>query len=111
MKGSDRFAGEELRAVCTCCGRELSVVNLSLGGLFVASDILPRVGEIVTLELILPDKSPVKLQGTVAWTNEGALRRAPELPEGYGIRLVQVDIMTKLALLNYLKQTDSHQVR
>lgn len=111
MKSSDRFSSHEIRAVCCCCGRKLDVINVSLGGLFVASEIRPRVGESMTIELRIGTQAPFRIQGQVAWVNEGKTLPAPELPLGYGVRIHEIDMVAKLALLNYLRHVGDNQVR
>jgi hypothetical protein len=111
MKGSDRFNSAQVRAVCCCCGRTVEVRNLSLGGAFVASEELPRCDESVSLEVSLPGQASFRLLGIVSWVNSPTNKRAPELPAGYGLRFLNIDMVHKLQLIAFLKQREEERVR
>jgi hypothetical protein len=111
MKGSDRFASAQVRAICCCCGREVEVRNLSLGGAFVAAEELPRLNESVTLELSLAGQPPIHLVGIVSWVNAPTNKSAPDLPLGYGLRFVNIDMVHKLKLIAFLQQCEERRVR
>lgn len=109
MKASDRFQGGPVRATCRCCGRVYDVLNLSLGGFFLAGESHPRIGETMRLEVELPDQAPIPVGATVAWTNEGDDRHAPELPNGFGVRIVTIDMVHKINLIHYLRRIEEQQ--
>jgi hypothetical protein len=111
MQGSDRFSGDKIKAICTCCGRRLDVVNLGLGGAFVATDSLPRVDESVAIELSLDDTPPFRALGIVAWINSDPDRKAPDFPVGYGVRFQGLDMVNKITLMNFLRQAERRKVR
>lgn len=104
MKSSDRYAAKGVVAICRCCGRQHAVLNLSLGGMFVASDSRPRIGEPVSFDVLLPGHQPFRVAGTVAWVNDRQKPRAPELPEGFGLREQQIDLAGKLAVVQHLRE-------
>jgi hypothetical protein len=109
MKGADRFIPSQIHATCCCCGRKVQLLNISLGGYYVAAEVRPRIGESMSIEVDLGTQPPFRIYGQVAWINESAKPRAPELPPGYGVRIMQIDMVAKLALLNYLRRLE--QVR
>ncbi len=111
VKGSDRFASTRVQAVCCCCGRAVEVHNLSIGGAFVASEELPRPDESVALDVSLAGQGPFRLLGIVSWVNAPASKRAPDLPTGYGLRFINIDMVHKLKLIAFLKQCEEQRVR
>jgi hypothetical protein len=47
----------------------------------------------------------------VSWTNDPAAPRAPDLPQGLGIRITRIALPDKVALLDLLKRTSPGHVR
>ena len=109
MKASDRFMIEGIS--CELGGRPLKVANLSLSGLFAITDLALVPGQHVELTLQLPDRKPFRVLGQVSWTNDPAAPRAPDLPQGLGIRLTRIALPDKVALLDLLKRTSPAAVR
>jgi hypothetical protein len=72
--------------------------NLSQNGMFFLSDLLDgRAGEDVEVEIDLPDNGqPILIRGEVRWIDERPLR------PGMGIRFVDVDIMERRRLANFV---------
>ena len=83
MKATERFFVNGV--ICRYDGRGLPVANLSVGGLFAATEQPPPRGQVVSLELDLGDSHTHPILGTVTWVNDGHDPRAPELPAGFGI--------------------------
>ncbi len=99
MRASDRVAVEG--ATCQVAGRELRVVNLSLGGFFVEDPegALPP-GQFVACVLRLPRAGePLGLVGKVAWRREGDAK-----PAGYGVQITRIELREKLALVDWLRR-------
>jgi hypothetical protein len=109
MKASDRFVIEGV--TCELGGRPLKVANLSISGLFAITDLALVSGQHVEMTLHLPDRAPFRVLGLVSWTNDPAAPRAPDLPQGLGIRLTRIDLPDKVALLDLLKRTSPAAVR
>ena len=103
MKATDRFAIEGV--ICELDGRELKVANLSISGLFAITDLALMAGQHVEMSLRLPDRSPFRVLGLVSWTNDPAAPRAPDLPQGLGIRITRIALPDKVALLDLLKRS------
>ena len=111
MKATERFFVNGV--VCRYDGRGLPVANLSVGGLFAATERPPLRGQVVSLELDLGDSHTHPILGTVTWVNNGNDPRAPELPAGFGIRITKIDFPAKLAIVHVLKRLEngSHRTR
>jgi hypothetical protein len=80
-----------LRGVCHIQGNRVAaagaVCNLSLGGVYLAIDPAPRVGENVLLSFVLPGGAgPIAVEAVVCWDNSG--RKAPGLPAGCGLEFL-----------------------
>lgn len=102
MKAADRF--DIVGATCLLQGERWSVLNVSVGGLFVATPHCPVKGQFVDLELELPGREPFTVAGVVSWINDPAAPRAPELPQGFGLRIHRIALADKVALLDLLKR-------
>ena len=111
MKASDRFSAGRVQASCMCCGRVYEVLNVSLGGMFLAGESHPRIGETMTIEVTVPERPPFRVSVSVAWTNTGDEPRAPELPTGFGVRIHNIDMVAKISLLQYLRRIEEQRVR
>jgi PilZ domain len=109
MKATDRFNIDGV--VCELGGRPLKVANLSISGLFAITDLALTVGQHVEMILHLPDRAPFRLTGLVSWTNDPASPRAPDLPQGLGIRITRIALPDKVTLLDLLKRTSPGAVR
>jgi hypothetical protein len=109
MKATDRFIIDGV--VCELDGRQLKVANLSISGLFAITDLALTPGQHVEITLRLPERAPFRLLGQVSWTNDPAAPRAPDLPQGLGIRITRIALPDKVALLDLLKRTSPGNVR
>ena len=66
MKASDRY--RVTGAECLVDGLRLPVANLSVGGLFAVTDRPPIAGQVLSLELDLPEHDPLYIGGLVTWS-------------------------------------------
>jgi hypothetical protein len=105
VKASDRYAVEGV--TCRHDGRVLPVTNLSVSGLFVASDRPPLSGQAVSLELVFDGRPSFSIVGTVTWVNTAIDPKAPELPPGFGVRIASIPLPAKLAILDALRRARS----
>jgi hypothetical protein len=101
MKASDRY--DATGAACVVDGRRLPIANLSVGGLFAVTDLPPIAGQVVNLELALPEQPPLRISGQVTWVNE---QHHTHLPPGFGIKITRISFVDKLALLGYLRRSN-----
>jgi hypothetical protein len=102
LRAGDRFhvAG----VTCELGGEVLPVVNLSLGGFYVATERAPIAGQVVATRLRLPGGVTVNAWGRVAWVNEADRRVQRALPPGCGIQATRVSFGDKLAIVSALRQ-------
>ena len=67
-------------------------VNISGGGLFIATGAILTVDTLLNLEFKLPkQKKRISCQGRVAWVNHPDWLKKTELPVGMGVEFVDVD--------------------
>ena len=109
MKGSDRFFVEGV--ACRINGLSWPVANVSVGGLFVATDFALMVGQVIELELILQDRPPFRVLAKVTWLNDPAEPKAPDLPRGFGFHITRIGLADKLAIVDLLKRTPPAALR
>lgn len=109
MKASDRYLVKDVS--CLLDGHALRVGNLSVGGLFVATDRPPMKGQVLSLEIALKGRPPFRIVGRVSWINRPEKPEAPALPQGFGIKITQIAMADKLALVDLLKRSAPHAVR
>lgn len=109
MRGSDRFFVEGF--TCLYDGRPLPVANVSVGGLFVATELPLMVGQVVELELALQGREPFRVLARVSWFNDPETPKAPDLPQGFGIQITRIGLADKLAIVDVLKRTPPAALR
>jgi Tfp pilus assembly protein PilZ len=102
MKGNDRYQIPGL--TCTIDGQTMPVVNLSVGGFFVASSEPLTLGRPVTAVLGLRDGMAFEVSAKVVWIN-GALRpRVAHLPPGFGLKVQRMSFPDRMELLRILAE-------
>jgi hypothetical protein len=109
MKAADRFFVDGVS--CVFDGQQLSVANLSMGGLFAATDRPPALGQVVRLDLTLGKRAPFPVVGRVTWVNDPADSRAPGMPRGFGIKITEIAFPDKLAIVHLLKRSPARTAR
>ena len=83
--------------------RSALALNLSEGGLYLASDEPPPAGSTVSLELRLPtDSGPVAIAGRVVWTATGSLDDGK--PGGMGIEFLNLDDRTREGIRTLIRR-------
>lgn len=102
LKGSDRY--ELAGAACRIGDEERPVLNLSVSGLFVASDSPLPKGQVVELELALGARPPFRVLGKITWVNDLLTGSAPQLPRGFGVQITRIALEDKLAIVAALKE-------
>ena len=110
MKASDRYFVNGV--TCIMGDHEMRVANLSVGGLFAATDDDPPMeGQFVSLQLRLGPRPPFTVQGKVTWINQPSNPKAHDLPKGFGIKITKIEFPDKLAILDMLKRSADHPSR
>lgn len=80
-----------------------STVNISTGGVFVATTRPGAVGRQLMLELSLPDgDGPIVLESCVRWVRRRAARRA-DRPAGMGLQFVNLTTETSSVIGSFLQ--------
>jgi hypothetical protein len=103
LKASDRFFLDGVS--CVVDGARLKVANLSLGGFFAATERPPMKGQVLALDLDLPGEAPIHVLGRVTWINDTRKPEADGLPEGFGVKITEIGLPGKLALVALLKRS------
>jgi Tfp pilus assembly protein PilZ len=103
MKATDRYLVSDI--ACQLNGRVMPVLNLSVGGFFIATDDPPIPGQVVGLELRLPKRPPFEVLAKVTWINRPDTAKARGLPLGFGVKITQIAFPHKLAILDLLKRS------
>jgi Tfp pilus assembly protein PilZ len=103
MRARDRFPVNGV--TCSLENQAMRVTNLSLSGLFAATERPPLEGQIVSLELSLPGRGPFTVVGAVSWINPRERPRTPGLPPGFGFRITKMPLPAKVAILDLLKRS------
>jgi len=109
VKPSERYFVDGVK--CRLDGDGLPVANLSVGGLFAATERPPLLGQVVKLELLLGESESYEVVARVTWLNDGFGPRAPMLPRGFGVRITQIGLPAKLAIVNVLKRAEGSRTR
>ena len=65
----------------------------------------------VRLALELGDSRATRWWATVTWINGGRDPKAKDLPPGFGVRITQIGLPAKLAIVNALKRSKDRQTR
>jgi Tfp pilus assembly protein PilZ len=105
MKGSDRYFVDGV--ICRLHGQDMRVGNMSVSGLFAATENPLPAGQVVELELQLGDRPPFTVLARVTWVNDPAAPRAPHLPQGFGVQITRIALPDKLAIVDLLKRMAS----
>jgi hypothetical protein len=109
MKAGDRYLVRDV--TCSMSGRDLAVWDLSVGGLFAACEDPPMLGQTVSLDLRLPGRDTFSILALVTWINRPDRARAPDLPQGFGVKVTRIAFPDKLALLDLLKRAGLRATR
>jgi Tfp pilus assembly protein PilZ len=109
MKGSDRYYIDGI--TCRYDGQPMPVANLSVSGLFAATDHPPVPGEVVAIDVLLRGQQPFSVLGRVAWINRNEAKLAKHLPAGFGVKITRIAFADKLAILHVLQETNPQKQR
>jgi hypothetical protein len=104
VKARDRFYVDDI--LCSIRGARHRVANLSLSGLFAETERPPRHGQIVLMDLLLPNERACQLLGQVAWINNRWKPHASALPPGFGAALTWVSSNDREHVAALLKNLD-----
>jgi hypothetical protein len=88
---------------CTLDGKAHPVINLSVGGFFVATPSPPPQGQVLAAELHLPGRSLAAVLVQVAWVNDVKKPKRERFPSGFGGQFVRISIADQLAIIDALR--------
>jgi uncharacterized protein (TIGR02266 family) len=82
--------------------------NISAGGLFIATHVLRKIGDRITLNFILPgaDK-PVAVETEVRWIRENTALQKVDGSTGMGVRFINLTPEASTAINKFLQSRDS----
>jgi Tfp pilus assembly protein PilZ len=105
LRSTDRYVLEGIRA--SFYGRDVVVADVSVGGLFVATSRPPLPGTALTLALVIDDRQPFEVGGSVIWVNLPDERKTDRLPEGFGFQIRKIALVDKLAIVSRLRLAEA----
>ena len=106
MKATDRHFVDDVSCVLEGENELMRVANLSVGGLFAATKNPPALGDLVTVQLRLPQHD-CWLVGRVSWINEPTRPINPSLPEGFGMMFTRVPAVDQAAIRDVLRRSEA----
>jgi CheY-like chemotaxis protein len=66
--------------------------DISIGGVYVRSDIIPELGKDLRISLNLPGtRTRITAKARIAWLNCGEERKKNRLPSGFGMEFTEID--------------------
>lgn len=79
--------------------------NFSEGGVFLKSDLLIEVGEVLLLSFVLPGTPlAIRTRGRVTWVNRNPIEEDPTDDAGMGIQFLDLTAAEQEALKAYLSE-------
>jgi uncharacterized protein (TIGR02266 family) len=82
--------------------------DISAGGVFVATDQIRPVGELITLRFSLPDcPTPIVAHAEVRWTRDADPLSEPDVTPGMGLRFLELSEEARAAINRFTTQRES----
>lgn len=106
MKSTDRYRVDGISCTFGDQG-PLAVANLSVGGFFVTTPRPLPPGQVLRLRVTLDAQRSFDVLAKVSWVNGAERSRAPHLPQGFGVKITQIGLADKLAILDLLKRASN----
>lgn len=79
--------------------------DISVGGLYVNSEIIPEIGRELRISLNLPGTlRRISAKGRIAWINCGEERKKDRLPPGFGLEFTELDTDCLKEIRHYIEQ-------
>ena len=81
--------------------------DISSGGLFIATSVLYRIGDVIRVRFSLPgQQQPITADGEVRWVRDPRAMKT-DSPEGIGLRFVALSPEAKNEISEFLSRRDS----
>jgi PilZ domain len=109
MRGSDRYFVTDVS--CRLYGTTFPVVDMSIGGFFVASEHPPLANPLLEAELALGGRPSFRVLGRVSWVNNATRVKSKALPPGFGVQITRIDFTDKLAIVDMLRRSPRESLR
>ena len=82
--------------------------NISAGGLFIATNVLRRIGDRITLKFSLPGSTqPIDIETEVRWIRENSALHKVDGSTGMGVRFINLSPEAATAIQKFLSNRDS----
>jgi uncharacterized protein (TIGR02266 family) len=82
--------------------------NISAGGLFIATHVLRKIGDRITLNFVLPGaEKPVQVETEVRWIRENTALQKVDGSTGMGVRFIDLTPEASAAITRFLQSRDS----
>jgi len=82
--------------------------NISAGGLFIATHVLRKIGDRISLKFTFPGTSePVTIETEVRWIRENTALHRAEGGTGMGVRFINLSPEASAAITKFLQSRDS----
>jgi uncharacterized protein (TIGR02266 family) len=82
--------------------------NISAGGLFIATHVLRKIGDRITLNFVLPGaEKPVAVETEVRWIRENTALQKVDGSTGMGVRFINLSPEASAAINSFLQSRDS----
>jgi CheY-like chemotaxis protein len=80
--------------------------DLSPGGIFISTSVRARLGDRVSLSLVLPGRGDqlIEVSGRIAWLNPGPITQSRDFPQGFGVEFLDFGPGCASLLHRYLQQ-------
>lgn len=81
-----------------------TIMDVSWQGVYLATDWVPDLGTEVELVFALPDpfSAIIQVRAAVAWLNTKRNRKKPALPEGFGLKFINMPRATEENMRNFV---------
>nr|WP_320114367.1 PilZ domain-containing protein [uncultured Desulfuromonas sp.] len=77
--------------------------NLSTGGIFISTETPPKVNKQVFISMALPpSKETLHCEGIVTWINHTKNPAYPDIPPGFGVQFMSLNISDLFAIRNFI---------
>ncbi|HTP66454.1 MAG TPA: TIGR02266 family protein [Geobacteraceae bacterium] len=82
-------------------------IDLSTGGLFLATDHILSADTPLNMEFMLPEnEATIRCKGRVAWINDKEGRKKTSLPAGMGVQFLDLTLADLDAIRDYIKKAN-----
>jgi uncharacterized protein (TIGR02266 family) len=82
--------------------------NISAGGVFIATNVLRKIGDRITLKFLIPGSDqPITVETEVRWLRENSALMRSDGSAGMGVRFINLSAEASAAINAFLQARDS----